>query len=1201
MSKKLGWFCTLAIGITVFASMFAASGTAEAQSDVALEKRKAELQELSRELKKQSQAERKLAHKTARQKGMPIGGDLPNGRAFGLQKLRSTGEPVFYITDNIDAADTVSTDEVWPGGSAGLNLEGAAMKIGEWDAAAVLNHTEFGGRVTQMDSVVATHDHSTHVAGTMISAGNDPAGKGMASAALLEAYDWEDDVAEMAAAAAAPDPIPISNHSYGVASGWVNVNDPDCNNWWWMGGDANIEDYKFGFYDTDAQTWDQVAFLARDYLIVKSAGNDRNETGPGLNGSHCVVSEDETVFTPSNTSRNSDCMDGIHPPGYDCLPTISTAKNILTVGAVDDYPGGYSSFPGSTGVLMSSFSGWGPTDDGRIKPDLVGNGVEVYSATSTWCFIIWCFDHNIFSGTSMAAPNVSGSLLLLQEHYQDTHGGSSMKSATLKALAIHGADEAGDGPGPDYEFGYGLLNTKTAAKVISEDGGAHRIIEDTLVNSGAVVTQVNVNEPEAVIKATLVWTDPPGTPVAASIDPTDLMLVNDLDLRITSADGIHQPWILDPAVPEATATTGDNFRDNVEQVLIADGGPGAYFVEVTHKGTLLDGLDQDFSLVISVTRASSAGSSTIMEEDFSGGLPPGWSIVNNSAGGVGPEWEIIDPVPSHPELDNYTGGSGKFAVAYFGDLLAPFDTELRTGSIDLSAHDEVTLEFKTHFGLFYLEKISVDVSNDGGTSWNEAWSHQYSNIFGPATQLVPISAWAANQSDVMIRFQFESINELDGLVWQVDDFKLNVPSFDNPDDVCGGTYRLPANQWRFVSLPCDPGPSNSILEIFGDDLVPADYGTTWIMYDWEEAGERYLVLPNTAAALHQGEGYFLLSLNQGLLDMTGTATPLTNSPDCPSPDSNCFEIPVVKPAGPGTTMWNALGHPLPFPVNWADVRIVAAGDPDSPMTPSEALAKDYLSKVTYKYTGSAYVPFDDVTPGYDEGALGVYDAFWVETLGGSLGTGDLSLLIPNVRSPGIITTDLAAASTLEAASTVTTSGTKVEKVPPGLARRDEHRKKHREAIKKGEEWYVRLTVSASAEELVDDGNILGQLLDSEPGFDQHDLYEAAPNTPYLTIVFPQDTWGEYAGDYTSDYHPVTGKKVLDQWVFEVRSDDPDRQVRLEWAGPENILGMSRLTDQSTGQVIEVDPHGSYSFVMGAQQRQFTWEYENCPGKSCARH
>ena len=100
--------------------------------------------------------------------------------------------------------------------------------------------------------------------------------------------------------------------------------------------------------------------------------------------------------------------------------------------------------------------------------------------------------------------------------------------------------------------------------------------------------QINVNEPDAIVRATLVWSDPPATPVAPSLDPPDLMLVNDLDLRIQDSTTTHMPWILNPAVPSAAATRGDNFRDNVEQVLISGGGPGAYFVTVTHKGTLTE-------------------------------------------------------------------------------------------------------------------------------------------------------------------------------------------------------------------------------------------------------------------------------------------------------------------------------------------------------------------------------------------------------------------------------------------------------------------------------------------------------------------------------------------------------------------------------------------------------------------------------------
>ena len=114
---------------------------------------------------------------------------------------------------------------------------------------------------------------------------------------------------------------------------------------------------------------------------------------------------------------------------------------------------------------MSSFSGWGPTDDGRIKPDLVTKGVAVKSclADSNNAYATW-------NGTSMATPGATGALLLLQEHYNDTYS-TFMKAATLKALAIHTADETGPNPGPDYMFGWGLMNTAKAALHISDSPG----------------------------------------------------------------------------------------------------------------------------------------------------------------------------------------------------------------------------------------------------------------------------------------------------------------------------------------------------------------------------------------------------------------------------------------------------------------------------------------------------------------------------------------------------------------------------------------------------------------------------------------------------------------------------------------------------------------------------------------------------------
>ena len=125
-------------------------------------------------------------------------------------------------------------------------------------------------------------------------------------------------------------------------------------------------------------------------------------------------------------------------------------------------------------VFMSSFSSWGPTDDGRIKPDISAKGVNMYSSTGASNG-----SYANFSGTSMAAPNVSGSLLLLQQHYNDLNG-EYMLASTLRALALHTADEAGFAPGPDYRFGWGLLNTQRAAQVISQDSNESMIITETL-------------------------------------------------------------------------------------------------------------------------------------------------------------------------------------------------------------------------------------------------------------------------------------------------------------------------------------------------------------------------------------------------------------------------------------------------------------------------------------------------------------------------------------------------------------------------------------------------------------------------------------------------------------------------------------------------------------------------------------------------
>ncbi len=526
------------------------------------------LQNLKENYAKKWKAQKEKALRMAKENGWEVRKTFEGGEAE-LMSVTEDGRPVYYITHNSGAAESVSTDRVHPGGVAGLSLDGTGMTAGEWDGGDVrTTHQEFNNtgsaRVTDMDGDGSDSYHATHVAGTIIAGGVQSSAKGMAYNGNLEAYDWNSDNSEMAGAAA--DGLLLSNHSYGYITGWY-WNDSFWE--WW--GDETIsteEDYHFGFYGSKSQAWDQIAYDAPYYLIVKSAGNDRGD-GTGQAG---------------------------HPPdggadGFDCIGWQGNAKNILTVGATLDVEGGYSGNPDD--VEMTTFSSWGPSDDGRIKPDISGNGYYLFSTDNESDD-----DYTSLSGTSMSAPNLTGSLLLLQEHYNDLNS-NYMKSATLKGVAIHTADECGPDEGPDYMFGWGLLNTQTAADIISMDGIESLIQEETLNDGDTFTLDVTPSTTEPLI-VTVVWTDVPGTPVSAQLDPTDPMLVNDLDVTVTEtvASTTHYPYMLDGQNPSAAATTGNNDVDNVEKVYIENPTANTYTIEVSHEGTL-DGGSQDFSIIIS--------------------------------------------------------------------------------------------------------------------------------------------------------------------------------------------------------------------------------------------------------------------------------------------------------------------------------------------------------------------------------------------------------------------------------------------------------------------------------------------------------------------------------------------------------------------------------------------------------------------------
>lgn len=490
----------------------------------------------------------------AQQNNIPLKKKKADGTTMQLQRIAADGTPIYYALSNLGCAKTTRAIDLNTGGSLGLNVNGQNMTVYVWDGGPLLTtHIGFGGRATVGDGVNFTvaddnNGHSNHVAGTMAASLNASGGtaRGMAYEAAIKGFDWNNDVAEATAAAA--NGMLVSNHSYGYG-----VTDANCA--------LQMGVHWIGKYDQTAADWDAIMANYPYYQQVNAAGNDR-----------------ECQATITNKG------------GYDLLAGHSCAKNAIVVAAVNEV----ASYTSPSSVVMSTFSNWGPTDDGRIKPDISAKGVNVKSTYSTNNSA-----YATLSGTSMASPNTTGTLALIQQHYKNVKG-SFMYASMLRGLVLHTADEAGTSAGPDYRFGWGLLNAKAAAQVITASSGTTptAILSSQVLNTGTSYTITVTAAGGQNLEATICWTDPAGTPLSNStIDPTTLALRNDLDIRITRSTTTYQPWVLNPASPAAAATKGDNSRDNIEKIQVLSAAAGVYTITVTHKGTLV-GSNQRFSLIV---------------------------------------------------------------------------------------------------------------------------------------------------------------------------------------------------------------------------------------------------------------------------------------------------------------------------------------------------------------------------------------------------------------------------------------------------------------------------------------------------------------------------------------------------------------------------------------------------------------------------
>jgi len=512
--------------------VFAFGQTKDQRSSIIQNYNLNKLNELRIEFQKEHETNYARALKLAAINGWETRIVKEDSSVWQLQGVTDDGQPIYFSTYNEIAARTTRTNQLYPEGDLGLSLTGEGMTVGLWEIDAVRSsHQLFQGRLVQLNSA-GLGNHANHVAGTIIGGDGVRTGaRGMAYEANIRSFTALGDETEMTSEAG--NGLLVSNHSYGIPATSVPV--------WFRGK-----------YDGNARNIDVITHNAPYFLPVIAAGNDRNS--------------------------------GISVTGYDILTDKACSKNAMTVAAVSQV----LVYNGPHNVGMSTFSSWGPTDDGRIKPDISAKGVNTFSAFATSNT-----SYGSLSGTSMAAPNVAGTLILLQQHYFNLNE-RFMLSSTARGLACHTALEAGDADGPDYEFGWGLLNAEAAAEAISNDGGNSLIQEVALNNGESYSIQVYAADLEE-LQASITWTDPQGSIGPNVTNDRTPVLVNDLDLRISKDANVYMPWILNVLSPSAGATRGDNTVDNIEKVEV-DNSTGLYTITVTHKGILSE--PQMFSLIV---------------------------------------------------------------------------------------------------------------------------------------------------------------------------------------------------------------------------------------------------------------------------------------------------------------------------------------------------------------------------------------------------------------------------------------------------------------------------------------------------------------------------------------------------------------------------------------------------------------------------
>ncbi|HBA83677.1 MAG TPA: hypothetical protein DCZ95_06235 [Verrucomicrobia bacterium] len=504
---------------------------------------------------------------------LPVGKILEVAELGAVQWIEEYVKPVL-LNDFSVRSDHMNVTNVW----TAHGLTGAGQVIGHADTGLDIGntngiHPDFSGRIRAAFALGRigywgdTNSHGTHTAGSIL-------GSGAASAGQFRGVAYE---------------AQLVHQSVMDLGGYLSGLPDDLNDLFYQTytNDARIHSDSWGSsvylgaYTIDSRYCDEFMWDHPDMLLVFSAGNngiDANRNGvidpnsvsaPGTAKSMLTVGATENDRAPGSGGYSSLTYGGAWPSDYPVAPLngdyISQSADGLHQGAC-------------------TFSSRGPTDDGRIKPDIVAPGTDVISCRSRVTgYVGWGTNANtnylFMGGTSMATPLTAGAAALVRQYCQEYAGLTNPSAALLKAILISGARTLTPGQHGTNEF----REIPASPRPNNVEGWGQVNLEETLfpavpagvilIDSASALTAGATNEHVIYVAGTntrltviMAYSDYPATAGSG------VKLVNDLDLTLVTPD---------ETVRYPNGRGSPDRTNNVEGLDLDELVPGFYRVQIS--------------------------------------------------------------------------------------------------------------------------------------------------------------------------------------------------------------------------------------------------------------------------------------------------------------------------------------------------------------------------------------------------------------------------------------------------------------------------------------------------------------------------------------------------------------------------------------------------------------------------------------------